>query len=154
TPAYVKGEHLYGLFQAKDDIRRRKFAILVEGYLDLIALVQFGVTNVAASLGTAFTTDQARLLSRSTKSVVINYDGDSAGIKAARRAIEYLLPQEFDIKVLVLPDGKDPDDFVRANGKETYDRLRGQAEPFLPFALKAATTGRNVANAKQKAEAV
>lgn len=154
TPAYTKGEHLYGLFQGKDDIRKLKFAILVEGYLDLIALAQFGVTNVAASLGTAFTPEQSKLLSRYTKSVVINYDGDQAGIKAARRAIEHLLPQEFDIKVLVLPDGKDPDDFVRENGKKGYDELRGKAEPFLHFALRAATTGRNIANAKQKAEAI
>jgi len=154
TPAYTKGEHLYGLFQGKDEIRKRKFGILVEGYLDLIALAQFGITNVAASLGTAFTPEQSKLLSRFTKSVVINYDGDQAGIKAARRAIEHLLPQEFDIKVLVLPDGKDPDDFVRENGIKAYDQLRGKAEPFLAFALRAATTGRNIANAKQKAEAI
>lgn len=154
TPAYTKGEHLYGLFQSKEEIRKQKFAILVEGYLDLIALAQFGVTNVAASLGTAFTTEQAKLLGRFTKRVVINYDGDSPGIKAARRAIEYLLPQEFDIKVLVLPEGQDPDDFIRQNGKQTYDQLRGKAEAYLPFALKASTTGRNIANAKQKAEAV
>src|SRR6185436_18045474 len=154
TPAYVKGEHLYGLFQGKEEIRKKRFAILVEGYLDLIALAQFGITNVAASLGTAFTPDQAKLLGRFTKSVVINYDGDSAGIKAARRAIEHLLPQEFDIKVLVLPDGKDPDDFIRENDRQTYDRLRGGAEPFLAFALRAAAAGRNIANAKQKAEAI
>ena len=154
TPAYIKGEHLYGLFQAKDEIRKKRFAILVEGYLDLIALAQFGVTNVAASLGTAFTPDQSKLLGRFAKSVVINYDGDQAGIKAARRAIEHLLPQDFDIKILVLPDGKDPDDFIRENGTKTYNEFRGKAEPFLPFALRAATTGRNIANAKQKAEAI
>ncbi|MFZ1699284.1 MAG: DNA primase [Pyrinomonadaceae bacterium] len=154
TPAYTKGEHLYGLFQGKDEIRNKRFAILVEGYLDLIALAQFGVTNVAASLGTAFTPEQSKLLSRFAKSVVINYDGDQAGIKAARRAIEHMLPQEFDIKVLVLPDGKDPDDFIRESGKETYNQVRGKAEPFLAFALRAATNGRNIANAKQKAEAI
>ncbi len=154
TAAYTKGEHLYGLFQGKDEIRKRKFAILVEGYLDLIALAQFGVTNTAASLGTAFTPEQSKLLSRFAKSVVINYDGDSAGIKAARRAIEHLLPQEFDIKVLVLPDGKDPDDFIRENGTDTYNERRGKAEPFLSFALKSSVAGRNVNNAKQKAEAI
>ncbi|MBP9663530.1 MAG: DNA primase [Pyrinomonadaceae bacterium] len=154
TPAYVKGEHLYGLFQGKDDIRKRKFAILVEGYLDLIALVQFGVTNVAASLGTAFTEQQAKLLGRFSKSVVINYDGDTAGIKAARRAIEQLLPQDFDVKVLVLPDGNDPDDFVRANGKKVYDEARGNAEPFMQFAMRTSVGTRNIANAKQKAAAI
>ena len=154
TAAYTKGEHLYGLFQGKDDIRKKKFAILVEGYLDLIALAQFGVTNTAASLGTAFTPEQSKLLSRFAKSVVINYDGDSAGIKAARRAIEHLLPQEFDIKVLVLPNGKDPDDFIRENGTAAYSERRGKAEPFLSFALKSSVAGRNINNAKQKAEAI
>jgi DNA primase len=154
TAAYTKGEHLYGLFQAKDHIRRKRFAILVEGYLDLIALAQFGVTNVAASLGTAFTDRQAKLLSRFTRSVVINYDGDAAGIKAARRAIEHLLPQDFDVKVLVLPDGKDPDDFIRENGAHAYNAARGRATPFLRFSLDASVAGRNINNAKQKAEAI
>lgn len=154
TPAYIKGEHLYGLFQAKDEIRKKKFAILVEGYLDLIALVQFGVPNVAASLGTAFTDGQAKLLHRFTDRVVINYDGDSAGIKAARRAIEHLLPQDFDVKVLVLPDGKDPDDFIRENGKAKYDEARGNAATYLRFALDASTKDRNLSNARQKAEAI
>jgi DNA primase len=154
TPAYVKSEHLYGLFQGKDEIRKKKFAILVEGYLDLIALAQFGVNNVAASLGTAFTEQQAKLLGRFAKSVVINYDGDSAGIKAARRAIEQLLPQDFDVKVLVLPDGKDPDDFIRENGPEVYNRARGDAEPFMSFSMRTAATGRNLNNPKQKAAAI
>ncbi len=154
TAAYTKSEHLYGLFQAKDEIRKKKFAILVEGYLDLIALAQFGVKNVAASLGTAFTDQQSKLLSRFAKSVVINYDGDAAGIKAARRAIEHLLPQEFDIKVLVLPDGKDPDDFIRENGTAAYNQRRAKAASFLRFALESSVAGRNMRNAKQKAEAV
>lgn len=154
TPAYTKGDHLYGLFQSKTDIRQKKFAILVEGYLDLIALYQFGVTNVAASLGTAFTDQQARLLHRFTDRVVINYDGDSAGIKAARRAIEHLLPQEFDVKVLVLPDGKDPDDFIRENGADAYNERRGNAAGFLSFALDASVKRRNLNNAKQKADAI
>jgi DNA primase len=154
TPAYIKSDHLYGLFQSKDEIRKKKFAILVEGYLDLIALVQFGVNNVAASLGTAFTDQQAKLLHRFTDRVVINYDGDDAGVKAARRAIEYLLPQDFDVKVLVLPGGKDPDDFIRENNKSEYDRLRGNAASYLRFALDASVKGRNLGNARQKAEAI
>lgn len=154
TPAYVKGKHLYGLFQSKEAIRQKKFAILVEGYLDLIALYQFGVTNVAASLGTAFTADQSKLLSRFTKKLVINYDGDSAGLKAARRAIEELLPNDIEIKVLVLPDGQDPDDFIRANGPEGYNRARGRAASFLNFTFDAATRDRAMANPKQKAEAI
>lgn len=154
TPAYTKGEHLYGLFQGKDAIRKKGFAILVEGYLDLIALAEFGITNVAASLGTAFTPEQSKLLNRFTQKVVINYDGDSAGVKAARRAIDHLLPQNFDVKVLVLPDGKDPDDFIRENGVDAYNDRRGKATPFLRFALDASVRERNLNNAKQKAEAI
>jgi len=154
TPAYIKGQHLYGLFQSKDALRQKKFAILVEGYLDLIALYQFGITNVAASLGTAFTPEQSKLLSRFTKKVVINYDGDDAGIKAAKRAIEHLLPQDFEIKVLVLPNGQDPDDFVRANGTDGYNEARGRAATFLNFMLDASLKGRSLANPKQKAEAI
>jgi DNA primase len=154
TPAYVKGQHLYGLFQSKEAIRQKKFAILVEGYLDLIALFQFGITNVAASLGTAFTPEQSKLLSRFTKRVVINYDGDDAGVKAAKRAIEHLLPQDFEIKVLVLPNGQDPDDFVRQNGTEAYNEARGRAATFLNFTLDASLKGRSLANPKQKAEAI
>ena len=154
TAAYVKGQHLYGLFQGKEAIRQKKFAILVEGYLDLIALHQFGITNVAASLGTAFTPEQAKLLSRFTKKVVINYDGDSAGIKAARRAVEELLPQDFEIKVLVLPNGMDPDDFLRASGADAYNAARGQATPFLFFVFDASMRGRSLANPKHKAEAI
>ena len=154
TPAYTKGQHLYGLFQSKDAIRQKKFAILVEGYLDLIALHQFGITNTAASLGTAFTPEQSKLLGRFTHKVVINYDGDTAGVKAARRAIETLVPEDFEIKVLVLPDGKDPDDFVREQGTEAYNEARGKAFPFLEFVLDSAMKGRSMANARQKAEAI
>ena len=154
TPAYVKGKHLYGLFQAKDEIRKKKFAILVEGYLDLIALVQHGIGNVVASLGTALTPEQSKLLGRFTKKVVINYDGDVAGIGAARRAVEVLLPDDFEIKVLVLPEGKDPDDFVREHGAEKYNVARGKAIPYLDFVLDSAMHDRSLANAKQKAEAI
>jgi len=154
TPAYVKGQHLYGLFQAKEEIRKRKFAILVEGYLDLISLYQYGIKNTAASLGTAFTVEQSRLLNRFTKRVVINYDGDSAGIKAARRAIEQFIPQDFEVKVLVLPDGKDPDDFVREFGADAYNEARGRAIPFLDFVLDASIKDRSLTNAKHKAEAI
>lgn len=154
TPAYVKGRHLYGLFHSKNEIRQRKFAILVEGYLDLISLCEHGVRNTAASLGTAFTPEQAKLLSRFTKRVVINYDGDNAGIKAARRAIEHLLPLDFEIKVLVLPNGQDPDDFVRKNGLEAYNEARGRAETFLDFALETSVRGRNLTNPRHKANAI
>ncbi len=154
TPAYIKGEHLYGLFQSKEEIRQKKFAILVEGYLDLIALYQYGIKNTAASLGTAFTPVQSKLLSRFAKKIVINYDGDKAGVKAARRAIETLLAEDFETKVLILPDGQDPDDFLKANGAESYNHLRGNAYPFLQFVLENLGRERNMASPKEKAEAI
>lgn len=154
TPAYVKGQHLYGLFQSKDEIRKKKFAILVEGYLDLIALVQHGIPNVAASLGTAFTPWQSKLLGRFCKKIVINYDGDPAGIAAARKVVETLLPNDFEVKLFILPDSMDPDDFIRGNGAETYNRLRGSARPYLEFVLDHSLRDRNLRNPHQQAEAI
>ncbi len=154
TPAYIKGEHLYGLFQNKEEIKKRKTAILVEGYLDLIALYQANVRICAASLGTAFTENQAKLLSRFARKTVVNYDGDSAGVKAARRAIEPLLAEDFEINVLVLPSGQDPDDFIRTNGVEAYRNQYRNAYPHLQFVLDNAVRERNLALAKQKAEAI
>ena len=154
TPAYIKGEHLYGLFQSKEEIRQKKFAILVEGYLDLIALYQYGIKNTAASLGTAFTPEQSKLLGRFTKRVVINYDGDKAGVKAARRAIETLVKDDYETKVLILPDGQDPDDFLKINGAESYNQARGHAFPFLQFVLENLERERNMASPKEKAEAI
>ncbi len=154
TPAYIKGEHLYGLFQSKEEIRQKKFAILVEGYLDLIALYQYGIKNTAASLGTAFTPEQSKLLGRFARRVVINYDGDKAGVKAARRAIETLVKDDFETKVLILPDGNDPDDFLKQNGADAYNHLRGNAFPFLQFVLENLARERNMASPKEKAEAI
>jgi DNA primase len=154
TPAYIKGNNLYGLFQNKAEIKRQKFVILVEGYLDLISLYQFGVKNTVASLGTAFTSEQAKLLSRFARKTVVNYDGDSAGVKAARRAVEPLLAEDFEIKVLILPNGQDPDDFIRANGLESYNQQRGNAFPHLQFVLQNAVRERNLGLARQKAEAI
>jgi len=154
TAAYTKGRHLFGLNLTRDEIRRKKFAILVEGYLDLVIPYQFGVRNVVAGLGTALTTEQAKLLRRFAPRVVINYDGDRAGVKAALRAVEVLLPEEFEVKVLVLPEGSDPDEFLRAHGSEEYNRRRGQAVPHIQFVLDQALKDRNLRQPAQKAEAV
>jgi DNA primase len=154
TAAYTKGRHLFGLSASREEIRRKKFAILVEGYLDLIIPFQHGVRNAVASLGTALTGEQARLLRRFARKVVVNYDGDRAGTTAAKRAIEVLLPEDFEVKVLVLPDGSDPDEFVRAHGVEEYNRRRGQAVPHMQFVLEHALAGRDLRNPAQKAEAV
>ena len=152
TPAYIKGEHLYGLFQNKEEIRQKKFAILVEGYLDLIALYQYGIRNAAASLGTAFTPEQSKLLGRFTRKVVVNYDGDKAGIKAARRAVEPLLLDDFEIKILILPDGADPDDFLKANGTESYNNARGTSISLSPirFRRRGARTKSGIAESESR----
>lgn len=154
TSAYTKGRHLYGLHHTRDEIRRKKFAILVEGYLDLIVPYQFGVRNMVASLGTAFTPEQAKLLGRFARKVVINYDGDSAGVKAAKRAIETLLTEDFEIKVLVLPEGSDPDEFIRQSGVEAYHERRGKASPHIQFVLEQAVRDRNLLRPAEKAAAV
>ncbi|MBC7933060.1 MAG: DNA primase [Rubrivivax sp.] len=154
TAAYTKGRHLFGLSASRDEIRKKKFAILVEGYLDLIIPFQHGVRNVVASLGTSLTADQAKLLGRFARKVVVNYDGDRAGISAAKRAIEVLLPEDFEVKILVLPDGADPDEFVRAEGVEEYNKRRGQAVAHIQFVLDEAMRGRNLRNPPEKSEAV
>jgi DNA primase len=154
TAAYTKGRHLYGLHQNREEIRRKKFVILVEGYLDLIVPYQFGVRNCVASLGTALTSEQARLLGRFARRVVVNYDGDRAGVAAAKRAVEVLLPEDFEVKVLVLPDGADPDEFLRARGLEEYNERRGAALPYIQFVLDQATSGRNLRRPADKAAAV
>lgn len=153
TPAYVKGEHLYGLFQSKDDIRKRKFAILVEGYLDLIALAQYGIPNVTASLGTAFTDQQAKLLNRFTRQAVINYDGDRAGIDAARKAVFGLLGRSMEVKVFVLPENQDPDDFVRIRGSDEYERMRSDAQWWYDFFTDPRVLGHKMSTPHQRAEA-
>ncbi|HEX8746152.1 MAG TPA: DNA primase, partial [Pyrinomonadaceae bacterium] len=154
TTAYTKGRHLYGLNLTRDEIRRKKFAILVEGYLDLIIPFQAGVRNAVASLGTALTPEQAKLLGRFARKVVVNYDGDKAGVAAAKRAIETLLAEDFEAKVLVLPDNADPDDFIKRHGVDAYNERRGKALPHIQFVLDEAVRDRNLRRPADKAAAV
>lgn len=144
TIAYTKGRHLYGLNIAREEIRRRRFVILVEGYLDLIILYQHGIRNAVASLGTALTGEQVKLLTRFARKIVVNYDGDKAGVQAAKRAIESLLTEDFEVKVLVLPDNADPDEFIKARGVEEYHKRRGAAPSFIQFVLEQATRNRDI----------
>ena len=130
---YVKGRILYGLSHAKDDLRKLDKAIIVEGYMDLISLYQAGVKNVVAVSGTALTDDQAQLLSRYTKNVVLLFDADAAGIKASMRSIEILLRRDFDVKISTLPKGEDPDSYVTKFGKEAFEEIIKRAENFLEY---------------------
>src|SRR3989454_3955066 len=154
TAAYIKGRNLFGLHLTRDEIRRQGFAILVEGFLDLVIPYQFGIRNVVASLGTALTPEQAKLLGRFARKVVVNYDGDRAGVQAAKRAIEILLPEDLDVKVLVLPNKSDPDEFIRQQGVSEYQRLRGDALPHIQFVIDQAVADRNLHRPAEKAEAV
>src|SRR5882724_904031 len=154
TSAYVKGRNLYGLHLTRDEIRRAGFAILVEGYLDLIVPYQFGVRNVVASLGTARTPEQVKLVGRFAHKVVVNYDGDRAGVQAAKRAIETILAEDIEVKVLVLPDNADPDDFIRKYGVSEYQRRRGEAQPHIQFVIDQAVRDRNLHSPADKAAAI
>jgi DNA primase len=154
TAAYVKGRNLFGLNLTRDEIRRAGFIILVEGFLDLIVPYQFGVRNVVASLGTALTSDQARLVGRFARKVVVNYDGDNAGVQAAKKAIAILLAEDLEVKILVLPDGSDPDEFIRKSGVSEYQQQRGLAQPHIQFVIDQAVRDRKLSNPADKEAAI
>ena len=154
TAAYVKGRNLFGLNLTRDEIRRAGFVILVEGFLDLIVPYQFGIRNVVASLGTALTTEQVRLLARFARKVVVNYDGDNPGVQAAKKAIEILLAEDLEVKILVLPDNSDPDEFVRKSGANEYQRQRGEAQPHIQFVIDQAVRDRKLSNPADKEAAI
>lgn len=143
TLVFQKGTNLYGLnFALKHNMKERYF-VIVEGYMDLITLHQYGITNVVASLGTALTINQARLLKRYADKVVISYDADVAGQMATLRGLEVLRTAGFDVRVLQIPQGKDPDEFVRSNGKEAFLKLINAAEPLIDYRIKKAEEGIN-----------
>jgi DNA primase len=154
TAAYIKGRNLFGLNLTRDEIRKQGFAILVEGFLDLIVPYQFGVRNVVASLGTALTSDQVKLLGRFARKVVVNYDGDPAGVQAAKKAIEILLAEDLEVKILVLPDNADPDEFIRKSGANEYQRQRGKAQPHIQFVIDQAVRDRKLSNPADKEAAI
>ncbi|HET9788027.1 MAG TPA: toprim domain-containing protein, partial [Pyrinomonadaceae bacterium] len=154
TAAYVKGRNLFGLNLTRDEIRRQGYAILVEGFLDLIVPYQFGIRNVVASLGTALTPEQVKLLARFARKVVVNYDGDRAGVQAAKKAIETLLAEDLEVKVLVLPDNADPDEFIRRSGANEYQRRRGEAQSHIQFVIDQAVRDRKLTNPAEKEAAI
>jgi DNA primase len=130
---YIKGKTLYGLFQSKDEIRKKDSAILVEGYMDLIALYQAGFRNVVASAGTSLTSDQVYAISRLTKNIIIIYDSDESGQKAVERASELMLEEDVDFKIVTLPEGEDPDSFVKIHGEERFKLELQTASNYIDF---------------------
>jgi DNA primase len=131
----VKSNSLYGLNTSQAEIRRKDFAILVEGYFDCVVPYQFGIQNVVASLGTSLTQGQVKLLGRYTRNVVVNFDPDSAGVAAAMRSVDLFLEQGFHVNVLQLPGGEDPDSYILKNGAEQYRALLMSSSPYLDFVL-------------------
>ena len=131
---YQKRKELYGLFQAKQAISKAQKCILVEGYMDVISMHQAGVCNVVASSGTALTVEQVRLIKRFTTNVTLIYDSDAAGIKASLRGIELLLQDGMDIKVLLLPEGEDPDSFAQSHSStEVEEYISAHETDFISF---------------------
>jgi DNA primase len=153
TPLFHKGRELYGLFEHRRAIQGEDQVLVVEGYMDVVMLDQYGVDNAVATLGTAITSDQAARLLRLANEVVFAFDGDAAGRKAAWRALENSLPQARDGKLLsflFLPDGEDPDSFVRAQGADTFKKLCGQAMPLSDFLFHELTSQTDLASQEGK----
>lgn len=134
TPVFNKSFLLYGLHLAAPHIREQDEVVIVEGYMDVLTAHQFGVKNVVASLGTAFTREQGKLLMRFTQNVVISYDADTAGVTATLRGMEILQEMGCRVKVLSVPNGKDPDEYIRNNGPEAFqDLVNNRAKSFFDY---------------------
>src|SRR5947199_1947704 len=142
TPIYSKSHVLYHLDRAKDALRRADFAVLVEGYMDAIAVARAGISNVVASCGTALAEPQIKLLGRFTKRVIVNYDPDTAGQAATERSLTALLEQDFEVRVLALPpigDKKaDPDLYIREKGPDAYLKQVREAPPYVDYLITRA----------------
>lgn len=136
TDIYHKSNVLYGMFQAKNEIRKHEFCYLVEGYTDVISLHQSGIENVVASSGTALTEEQIKLMRRFTENVTVLFDGDAAGIKAALRGIDLVLKGGLNVRIVLLPDGEDPDSFSKKRGSsELAQYLKEHTRDFISFKI-------------------
>ncbi len=155
TPVFEKGRELYGLFQARQAVREVGRVVVVEGYMDVVALAQFGIGYAVATLGTSTTPWHVQKLMRQVDEVVFCFDGDAAGRRAAWRGLENCLEQLQDgkqVKFLFLPEMHDPDSFLRAEGKEAFERLLQQAMPLSSFALKELTERVDMGSAEGRAK--
>ncbi len=135
TPIYSKSTVLYHLDRAKEALRQNDFGVLVEGYMDAIAVARAGIANVIASCGTSLAEPQIKLLSRFTRRVIVNYDPDTAGQAATERSLALLLEKEFDVRVLALPGKADPDKFLKEQGADAYRKLLADAPPYLDYLI-------------------
>jgi DNA primase len=154
TAIYTKSRLLYHLDRAAQAIRKLDYVILVEGYMDCIAVAASGIENVVASCGTSLTEGQIRLLGRYTRRVVVNYDPDSAGMAATERSLALLLEAGFEAKVLALPGGLDPDEYVRKQGAKAYGELLAHAPSYLDYLTERAVKTHDVRTPEGKVAAV
>ena len=154
TPVYHKSKVLYGLSQAKEAIRERDFVVMVEGYADLISVFQSGTKNIVASSGTALTTEQIQIISRYTKNITLVYDADSAGANAMMRGVDLILEGGLDVRIVQLPEGEDPDSFVRKKGGEAFEELLTKSVTFIDYKANEYTKAGKFESPEGKAEAV
>jgi DNA primase len=156
TPVYTKGRNLFGLSNAKNEIREHGFAILVEGYLDCIIPHQEGIHNVVASLGTALTESQARLLRRYMEQpqIIVNFDPDEAGQAATMRSIETLLAEGFRVNILRMPTEEDPDEYVRAHGATEFRSLLKTSQPYIEYVIDTSVGRYDTSRPSGKVEAI
>lgn len=156
-PGFEKSRELYGLYQARQAIKDESCVFVVEGYMDVVMTAQHGVENIVATLGTACTGDHIRKLLRATDNVFFTFDGDEAGRKAAWRALENSLPQVGDTHLLAfifLPDGMDPDDFIKERGKDAFNALKNEALPLSRFLLQSLESQVDMASAEGRAKLI
>ncbi len=154
TPVFSKGRELYGLFEARTALREAGYVLVTEGYMDVVALAQSGFANAVATLGTACTTDHVQKLFRFTDAVVFSFDGDAAGRRAARKALDGALPYASDVrnvKFLFLPAEHDPDSYIREHGSEAFARLVSDATPLSRFLVDVARDGCDIDSAEGRA---
>ncbi len=156
TPLFQKGSELYGLFEARQAIRDKGYVLVTEGYMDVVALAQFGFEQAVATLGTACTPVHVQKLLRQTDQVIFSFDGDAAGRRAARRALEACLQHASDnrtIKFLFLPTEHDPDSYIREYGNDAFERVVHEATPLSQFLIAEVTEGKDLATAEGRARA-
>ena len=154
TPLFSKGNTLYGLFEARQAIRAQEYVLVCEGYMDVVALAQLGFPNAVATLGTACTANHVRMLLRQTDKVVFSFDGDSAGQRAAQRALEACLPlmsDDKEIRFLFLPTEHDPDSYVRAYGAAAFEKMIKEAMSISSFFFKVASEGHELTTPEGRA---
>jgi DNA primase len=156
TAVYTKGRNLYGLAYSKNDVRSAGYAILVEGYLDCIIPYQAGIRNIVASLGTALTDNQVRLLRRymDAPQIIVNFDPDSAGQNATMRSIEMLLTEGFKVNILKMPTDDDPDEYVRAYGGDAFRTLLKTTQPYIEYIIDMTVAKHDITRPAGKVEAV